>query len=112
LLDLLHRAAENRQALAPGSPLVSLLAQLERRIASYGRVRLYTDVSLLEAADQPVLRELNATTSLQEQIVRPVHPTLLLLKKQAVERLIDELKRRGQVPLLHESGFASSRPEE
>ncbi len=112
LLDLLHRAAENRQALAPGSPLVSLLAQLERRIASYGRVRLYTDVSLLEAADQPVLRELNATTSLQEQIVRPIHPTLLLLKKQAVERLIDELKRRGQVPLLHESGFAASRPEE
>jgi hypothetical protein len=44
--------------------------------------------------------------------VRPIHPTLLLLKKQAVERLIDELKRRGQVPLLHESGFAASRPEE
>jgi hypothetical protein len=112
LLDLLHRAAEYQQALAPGSPLVSLLAQLERRIASYGRVRLYTDVSLLEAADQLVLRELNATTSLQEQIVRPIHPTLLLLKKQAVERLIDELKRRGQVPLLHESGFVAPRPEE
>jgi len=112
LLDLLHRAAEYQQALAPDSPLVSLLAQLERRIASYGRVRLYTDVSLLEAADQLVLRELNATTSLQEQIVRPIHPTLLLLKKQAVERLIDELKRRGQVPLLHESGFVAPRPEE
>jgi Helicase conserved C-terminal domain len=112
LLDLLHRAAEYRQALAPDSPLVSLLAQLERRIASYGRVRLYTEVSLLEAADQPVLRELNATTSLQQQIVRPIHPTLLLLKKQAVERLIDELKRRGQVPLLHESGFVAPRPEE
>ncbi|HKF39319.1 MAG TPA: helicase-associated domain-containing protein, partial [Ktedonobacteraceae bacterium] len=112
LLDLLHRAAGNRQELTPGSSLVSLLAQLERRIASYGRVRLYTDVSLLEAADQPVLRELNATTSLQEQIVRPIHPTLLLLKKQAVERLIDELKRRGQVPLLHESGFVTPRPGE
>ena len=103
LLELLHRAAEYQHAIAPGGPLVHLLAQLERRIASYGRVRLYTDVSLLEAADQVVLRELSATTSLNEQVVRPIHPTLLILKKQAIELLSDELKRRGQVPLLHDS---------
>jgi len=103
LLELLHRAAEYQHALAPGGSLVRLLTQLERRIASYGRVRLYTDVSLLEAADQVVLRELSTTTSLNEQVVRPIHPTLLILKKQAIERLTDELKKRGQVPLLHDS---------
>jgi XPB/Ssl2-like helicase family protein len=102
LLELLHRAAEYQHSIVPDSPLARLLAQLERRIASYGRVRVYTDVSLLEAADQQVLRELSATTSLNEQIVRPIHPTLLILKKQAIERLVDELKRRGQVPLLHD----------
>jgi hypothetical protein len=106
LLELLHRAAEYQHSIAPDGPLVRLLAQLERRIASYGRVRLYTDVSLLEAADQVVLRELSATTSLNEQAVRPIHPTLLILKKQAIERLADELKRRGQVPLLHDSNEA------
>jgi len=103
LLELLHSAAEYQHSIAPDGPLARLLAQLERRIASYGRVRLYTDVSLLEAADQQVLRELSATTSLNEQIVRPIHPTLLILKKNAIERLIDELKRRGQAPLLHDS---------
>ncbi len=106
LLELLHRAMEYQHAHAPDSP--HLLAQLERRIASYGRVRLYTGASLLEAADQLVLRELNATTSLQEQVVRPIQPTLLLLKRQGIERLIEELKRRGQVPLVHESVEAHS----
>jgi hypothetical protein len=27
-----------------------------------------------------------------------------LLKRQGIERLLEELKRRGQVPLLHEEG--------
>src|SRR6266487_3588647 len=103
LLELLHRAAEYQHTIAPNNPLAQLLTQLERRVASYGRVRLYTDVPLLEAADQAVLRELSATTSLDEQIVQRIHPTLLILKKQAIERIVDELKRRGQVPLLHNS---------
>src|SRR5260370_32863863 len=77
--------------------------QTQNRVGSYGRARLYADAPLLETADQLVLRELFATTSLDGQIVRPIHPTLHILKKQAVERLIDELKRRGQVPLLHDS---------
>ena len=81
--------------------------QLERRIASYGRVRFYTNTSLLEAADQQVVRELSATTSLQEHIIRSINPTLLILKKNAIEDLFDELKRRGQVPLLHDSREAS-----
>lgn len=81
-----------------------LLASLERRIANYGRVRLYTDVSLLQAADTTVMQQLMAMTSLDEQTIRSLQPTLLLLKKQGVERLQEELKRRGQVPLLHEEG--------
>jgi hypothetical protein len=81
-----------------------LLASLERRIASYGRVRLYTDVSLLQTADVAVMQQLTAITSLEEQTIRSVQPTLLLLKKPGVERLLEELKRRGQMPLLHEEG--------
>ncbi len=81
-----------------------LLGSLKRRIAHYGSVRLYTDVSLLQTADGSVLQQLTATTSLQEQTIRVVQPTLLLLKKPGVERLLEELKRRGQVPLLHEEG--------
>ncbi len=79
-----------------------MLERLEQRIASYGRLRLYTDVTLLEVADTPVMRELAATTPLEEQVVRAIHPTALILKKQGAERIVQDLKRRGQTPLLHE----------
>ena len=107
LLELLHSLAEYQHSIAPDGPLARLLMQLERRIASYGRVRFYTNTSLLEAADQQVVRELSATTSLQEHIIHSINPTLFILKKNAIEDLFDELKRRGQVPLLHDSREAS-----
>ena len=84
-------------------PLQRLIAQLANWTASYGRVRLYTGVSLLEVADNLVMRELTATTSLEEQVVQAITPTLLILKKQGMERVIEDLKRRGQTPLLHEN---------
>ncbi len=94
LLQLLQQHA--------GPALTPFLTQLERRIKNYGRVRLYTDVTLLEVVDTPVIRELSATTPLEEQIVRTIQPTMLILKKQGAERIVQDLKRRGQVPLVHE----------
>lgn len=90
-------AQEKQSALA----LTRLITQLERWIASYGHVRLYTGVALVEVADAVVMRELQATTSLEAQILHSVQPTLHILKKAGAERLIDELKRRSQSPLLH-----------
>ena len=115
LLELLQSMAEYQHTVAPDGPLARLLVQLERRIASYGRVRFYTNASLLEAADQQVVRELSATTSLQEQTIHAISPTMFILKKNAIEDLLDELKRRGQVPLMHDSKAVSleaSRTEE
>jgi len=103
LLELLRNVATN--GTSPDSPLAQMLTQLEQWIASYGHVRIYTGVSLLETTDPVVMRELSATTSLDDQIVKPIHPTLLVLKKGATERLIDDLKRRGQFPLLHDEEF-------
>ena len=100
LLRLLQQLTEKEGQT--DTPLVRLLAQLERWSASYGRVRLYTGVSLLEVTDTLVMRELSATTSVEEQVVQAISPTRMILKKQGPERLIEDLKRRGQVPLLHE----------
>ncbi len=100
LLQLLRHISENEEQT--DTPLTRLLAQLERWTASYGRIRLYTDVSLLEVADTLVMRELAATTSVEEQVVEAVSPTRMILKKQGAERIVEDLKRRGQVPLLHE----------
>ncbi|GAC1355344.1 MAG: hypothetical protein NVS4B11_21120 [Ktedonobacteraceae bacterium] len=100
LLELL-RVLERRTAATTNSPLSLLLAQVERWVAAYGRVRIYTGVHMLETADTVVMRELSATTVLDEQIVRTIHPTLHILKKSGAEQIIDDLKRRGQAPLLH-----------
>jgi hypothetical protein len=82
----------------------SLLLDMERRITNYGRIRLYTDVAFLQTVDSSVMQHLAAITSIERQALRPIQPTLLLLKKQGVDRLLEELKRRGQTPLLHEEG--------
>ena len=86
-------------------PLSQLLGQLEQWLANYGRVRIYTGVKLLETSDAGVMRELSATTSLDAHVVQSLHPNLLVLKKTAFEPVIDELKRRGQPPLLHDEDF-------
>ncbi len=86
----------------PSDSLLRLLAQLERWIASYGRVRFYTDAVLLEVTDAAVTRELAATTSLNEQIVRTLQPTTFILKKAGAAQMTEDLKRRGQSPLLHD----------
>jgi len=103
LLEFLGHIAQDEEK--SDSPLQRLLAQLERWIASYGRVRLYTGVSLMEVADNLVMRELSATTSVEEQIVESITPTLMILKRQGAERIVEDLKRRGQSPLLHEEEY-------
>ncbi len=101
LLDLL-RALEKQTNALPTSPVARLLAQLERWLAGYGRVRIYTEVHMLEAVDTVVMRELSATTTIDEQIVQTISPTLHVLKRSGAESIIDDLKRRGQTPLLHD----------
>jgi hypothetical protein len=84
------------------------LSQLERWIASYGRVRIYTGVTLLEVADTTVMRELSVTTALDEYVIRQLHPTLLVVHNEAVGRITEDLKRRGQSPLIHDEELYGS----
>ncbi len=105
LLELLRQAARSEgMEQHTQDALARLLHQLEKRLANYGRVRLYTDATLLEVADGLVMRELALTTSIEKQIIQNIHPTLMLLRKQGGEQLVEELKKRGQAPLLHEEG--------
>ena len=104
--NAVHRNdGDDTEQAGQDTSLAQLLVQLERWTANYGRVRLYTNATLLEVADAMVMRELKATTSLQEQIVQAIHPMQLLLKKRGAEQLTEDLKRRGQTPLLHEEEY-------
>nr|HET6903595.1 hypothetical protein [Ktedonobacteraceae bacterium] len=101
---LLRTLQEMAAEAPPDSPLWRLITQLTNWASSYGRVRLYSGVALLEVADTMVLRELAATTTMEEHIVQTITPTLMILKKQGMAHMIEDLKRRGQAPLLHEEG--------
>jgi hypothetical protein len=63
---------------------------------------------MLETADTGVMRELSATTSLDEYVIRQLHPTLLVVQKEAVGRITEDLKRRGQSPLIHDEELHGS----
>lgn len=105
LLELLRRAGEQEEMeVDRRASLARLLRQLEQRLANYGRVRLYTDATMLEVADGLVMRELVLTTSIEKQIIQHIHPTLMIIRKQGGEQLVEELRKRGQAPLLHEEG--------
>ncbi len=97
LLELLRSLAKDTE-----SSLSHLLTQLERWVTGYGRVRIYTGVHMLEVADTGVMRELSATTPINGQLLQTIHPTLHILKGAGTESIIDDLKRRGQIPLLHD----------
>lgn len=100
LFKILRLLAQRQPELADA--LTQVIARLERLQKSYGQVRFYTHVPLLEVADQVVMRELEATTSLNEVVARPLSETMALLHEGGATRLSDELKRRGSAPLVHE----------
>jgi hypothetical protein len=94
-----------RNVEAKGSPSdkarSQLLTRVEQWMANYGRIRIYTGVSLLETTDPLVIREISLKTSLDHQIVKSINPTLFILKKGSIEQLTNDLKHHGQFPLLH-----------
>ncbi|QBD81363.1 hypothetical protein EPA93_37475 [Ktedonosporobacter rubrisoli] len=100
LLEALRHVASHRSH--QDDPLARLEAQLGRWTANYGRVRIYTGVTLLETADPTVMRELAATTALNNNIVQSIQPSLLILNKPGAKQITDELKRHGQPPLIHD----------
>jgi hypothetical protein len=103
LLALLHQSAQAQPET--NRALEQLVEQITQWAASYGRVRLYTGVSLLQIADASVMRELQVTTSIEQHIVQAITPALMILKKPGAGRLTEEIKRRGQSPLLHEEEY-------
>lgn len=64
----------------------------------YGQVHLYDEVTLIEFADDFVLQELLASTSLAKHLVYQFSPRLVAIKAEAVDALRDELVRLGHTP--------------
>ncbi len=104
LLRLLRLAAEVKADvdIKRAQLFTQIATQFEQWFVGYSRVRLYTGVTLLETVDAAVMREVVATTSLEEALVQNIHSTLCIVKPRRIGHIVDELRQRGQSPLLHD----------
>jgi Helicase conserved C-terminal domain len=73
-------------------------ATLDRWWTSFGSLRLYDEISLLELGDSHLLAELLATTSLRSALVHAFSPQLVAVQSGQLARVIDELTRLGYTP--------------
>ncbi len=104
LLRLLRLAAEVKadSDAKRAQQFTQIATRFEQWFVGYSRIRLYTGVTLLETVDTAVMREVVATTSLEEALVQNIHSTLCIVKPHKIGHIVDELKQRGQSPLLHD----------
>ena len=80
-------------------PLPSDLAgPLGRWWENYGRVHLYQNLTVLELGDDYALAEVKATTSLEQVMVAEISPRLVVIPREAVDVLVDELTGAGYTP--------------
>lgn len=77
-------------------------ASIHNRLASwwdnYGRIRLYRDVTIIEFGDDYALAEMKAATSLDKLMIAEISPRLVVIPKDAVQKLTTELEKAGYTP--------------
>lgn len=89
---------------ADGPMPQAMRTQLEAWWRGYGTLRLYDDVTLIELADDLLLPELLATTSLEKHLLHQLTPRLVAVAASGVDDLVAELTRLGQQPRVLEEG--------
>ncbi len=65
---------------------------------SYGQVRLYSDVTIIELADDHALIEMKTVTSLEKYLLAEISPRLILIPTETAELLAAELEHAGYTP--------------
>jgi hypothetical protein len=98
--DLLAWLAER----AAGPLPAAARQRLEGWWAHYGTLRLYDEITLIELGDDLLLRELQATTSLDKALLYTFSPRVIAVDPAAADALVAELTRQGHTPRVVESG--------
>ncbi|MEZ4661293.1 MAG: helicase-associated domain-containing protein [Caldilineaceae bacterium] len=65
---------------------------------SYGQVRIYEDVTIIEFADDYALAEMKAVTGIEKVLIAEISPRLVLIPRSAVATLTAELEKAGYTP--------------
>ncbi len=70
---------------------------------SYGTVRLYDDLTVIEFADDYALKELMNTTSLADHLIYQISPRLVVIEPDYLEALMSEMVKKGYTPKVEEA---------
>jgi hypothetical protein len=86
-------------AHAAGQPVPEAMAQtLGKWQHNFGDVQVYTNVTLLELADDYILNELMVSTSLAQHVLYRFSPRLVALRPEGLEALQADLVKKGYTP--------------
>lgn len=85
-----------------GSVPEEVRAVLDTWWTSYGQVRLYDDLTLIELDDDILLQVLLATSSLRTALVEVITPRLVAIDPAAIRPLMGEMERLGYTPRIVE----------
>jgi len=64
----------------------------------FGMLHVYQGITVLDLADDYVLRELLASTSLREHVLYQFSPRLIAIRPEAIDDLVEEMEKRGYTP--------------
>jgi len=90
-----------QQKISPEVP-PSIQKQLEQWWQAYGQVQLYQNMTLIEFADDHMLTEMKAVTSLNDWLVAEISPRAILISGDGVDTLVAELEKAGYTPKVTE----------
>jgi hypothetical protein len=68
----------------------------------YGRLHIYSDMALIQLGDEFCLPELLAGTQLGQNLLYQFSPTLIAVKPESIEEIINELRVKGYTPRVME----------
>lgn len=86
------------ERLLPVSMPEAIRTQLTEWWVSYGRIRIYENLAVIELGDDYALAEIKAATSLEQHLFAEISPRLVIVSKDAIATLTAELEKAGYTP--------------
>jgi hypothetical protein len=76
----------------------SMIESIQQWWGNFGSLHLYSNIALIELADDYALTELLASTSLAQHLLYRFSPRLIAIRADGVEALQTELVKKGYTP--------------
>jgi hypothetical protein len=99
-LERVRALLEQGLARALPEKIASLIQTAAER---YGRLRIYTEMALLEFSDDYCLPELLANTGLNQILLHTFSPRIVAVRPDGIAHLVEELRAKGYTPRLEDS---------